>query len=1279
MVIAGLVFASVTAVFTAPDGTVEKRALAGAAGEEGSVVYTVPKAEAAKWARIALFVDGAEGRKGEPGYALTERGLVTHFVKDVERWCPENHWMAQHVVALTTPRGAFLGVVDSLQYEYQCWCTATNGVYVTYPEWEIDRIGEPPYEDIVYTVYERPAGMDYNEMAKLYRRHFARRHPDLRPIAARVKDQPSLAKLRDAFALRQICARKWPRDPRAKRKANAFNRNFTAADEPPVKCVKTFAATLEGLRKMKAEGMDDVALCLAGWQTGGYDGRCPATFPVCETAGGEDELRRLIAGAKELGYVIDAHNNYTDAFTCSPLWADGDVACHKADGTLYENPNYWDGGHPYDVCLKSIADRIVYPDLTRAHELGFDGCAYIDVFSAAWPYHCLSPRHYASRKDTERIQIEIAKFCRRLNGGFGSECCFDHMMPYVDYINYAQCYIRKMRQWAAVGRHVGWDEVVPFFELAFHDVVLSNPDKVTQEIPTGADRLLLWEFGGRPIVYYWEDADIPRMKALYDEFQPLKHLQGVEMTDHRRLDGGLVRVTYANGQRLYLNYDSVRARQAEGREIPPLGHVLCGERTELPVAERRPEIRNGTWYMDGKPVFWLGPWIGNRASRHYGPRANPLGIAHRAYNELPSKELWDALGFNSAQVSSAPGRDGRAEHGLPAPKPEGSRGLHAEDWTAEEWEQEVEDYYGRFKGMPMVVDFAFGYTYAYPEDERKGLDQRNDEWHHFIPFCPEDPEGRAYYRDFFLGGAKSVLRHGGNVFLWELFNESVYNCMCAHNLKAFADEMRVKYGTIARANETWGDDFADFDAIAELKTKKPRDVAAHRGMWTDWCAFASRRYARILREGRETVRSVDPRKNVYFCEMAAGNPPEHAGMDYRDIAREMDVLAIEGGWRYGYATDYRTTNGMETVVAAAGSKHFFNCDFFRALAKDAKPVVNNEHYCQRFEAGERVPSRREDFITSLWLEVMHGVSGNFTYEWGSRWFEYKTYEGARQNVLKPSFRCSSLLNPWNVPPDSLDCFRRFREELAPYAERLLPCPRTKPATVAVFYSNVMRAQKRNFPAFEGVKRSGAFHTQDTKTSDWYVSLLHAQLPVKVIFDEDLGALGDEVKAVVFPEADAERPETLRAANRLAEKGVLVVADESAFRFDEYLKPLAEAVSPKIVRAASGDAAAKALADVPRYARLTPCKPDTSPLTGADVQVCDRGDFKLVSLVSLNDRVPRRVRLTLENLDGSPNDRFTLRNVTTGQGLGCHPLAFFARRGVDLVLPPQERVILVMEK
>ena len=115
---------------------------------------------------------------------------------------------------------------------------------------------------------------------------------------------------------------------------------------------------------------------------------------------------------------------------------------------------------------------------------------------------------------------------------------------------------------------------MPFFELAFHDVVLATPDRVAQGLPVGADRLLLWEFGGRPIDYYWEDADIPKIKELYDEFLKLRHLQGVEMVAHERQTNGIAKVGYANGETLYLNYNPAQDLVCDELVVPALGWKL---------------------------------------------------------------------------------------------------------------------------------------------------------------------------------------------------------------------------------------------------------------------------------------------------------------------------------------------------------------------------------------------------------------------------------------------------------------------------------------------------------------------------------------------------------------------------------------------------------------------------------------------------------------------------------------------------------------------------------
>ena len=61
-------------------------------------------------------------------------------------------------------------------------------------------------------------------------------------------------------------------------------------------------------------------------------------------------------------------------------------------------------------------------------------------------------------------------------------------------------------------------------------------------------------------------------------------------------------------------------------------------------------------------------------------------------------------------------------------------------------------------------------------------------------------------------------------------------------------------------------------------------------------------------------------------------------MDYRLVADALDVLTVEGGWQYGFKPEFNAKDAMEAVVATGGSKHYFNLAFFRALAKDEKPI-----------------------------------------------------------------------------------------------------------------------------------------------------------------------------------------------------------------------------------------------------------------------------------------------------------------------------------------------------
>ncbi len=565
---------SVKAVITAVDRrTTREVTLPVVKTADGAWRATLAKEDALDAWRVEFYPSCAVARKGEDGFWMANRGQAGFFTRDSGAWTTSWNWLALPCFGMQTPRGSFLAVIEGMRFEAEIRVGVKEGVYSMYTRWHTGETGFGSYEDMSLLVYELPKGSDYNEMAKAYRRYKFATDPDMKTLKERIKERPHVAQLAKCVAVRQICAAK---DIDFKKD----DIDFTPETERPVKVVKSFDDTLKTLQKMKAMGLDDVAMCLAGWQGGGYDGRAPAAFPVEPIAGGEAGLKRLLKGGRDLGYIMDAQDNYTDCYTVSPLWDGGDVACLGVDGKLDIN-GIWNGGRAYNLCLKNAWDvkGFMKENLARSAEVGFWGSHYIDVFSAVYPYSCLNPRHKANRTEQMKVQVEVAKFCIEKFGGFSSECCFDHMLAYTDYINYAKAYMRDWRRAKAAGKDSLADTMVPFFELAFHDCVLSNPDKITQEVLAQPENLVLVEFGGRPIFYHIGEDNLAGIKAAYEQFKPLRHLQLEEMVEHRILEKGptfgdgtsfgkvFVRVTYGNGDRLYVNH-GLTEKTADGITVP---------------------------------------------------------------------------------------------------------------------------------------------------------------------------------------------------------------------------------------------------------------------------------------------------------------------------------------------------------------------------------------------------------------------------------------------------------------------------------------------------------------------------------------------------------------------------------------------------------------------------------------------------------------------------------------------------------------------------------------
>ena len=69
-------------------------------------------------------------------------------------------------------------------------------------------------------------------------------------------------------------------------------------NEPPLKVVIDYDRVSDIIDELKAEGIENVELCLVGWNRGGHDGRYPQLFPAEPLLGGTEKLLAVIEKAK---------------------------------------------------------------------------------------------------------------------------------------------------------------------------------------------------------------------------------------------------------------------------------------------------------------------------------------------------------------------------------------------------------------------------------------------------------------------------------------------------------------------------------------------------------------------------------------------------------------------------------------------------------------------------------------------------------------------------------------------------------------------------------------------------------------------------------------------------------------------------------------------------------------------------------------------------------------------------------------------------------------------
>jgi len=543
---------------------------------ENSAEYTV--SEALNWANVeyvGLLLTETPVKAGEEGYYVVPAGHTNKANRAyaigyyLERADIETLFECMYMPVFGYKHGELCRtvIVTGMMYDVGELISVKDGEYRMEVRFTVN--GKAAYEDIKLEIHDA-FGKDkgYSDMARIYREHqlangFASIKDRLNPILDYSVHSPNI---RVRMGWKPVPCKIAEQTPE---------------NEPTMHVACTFDDVARLMDECKAAGVEKAEFCLVGWNVRGHDGRWPQALPVEESLGGKEALLRLTAHAKELGYGICCHTNSTDAYSVADCF-NADEILVRSDGSHAVDVVRWAGGRSYMTCPKrayETLDRMLLP----VTELGFNGVHYIDVFTCVMPRECFSKEHGVNKKEAAEYWNKLLFRAKELFGSVGSEGAYDHSLKNCDTTLYASFldYKNPKGNPRQCQKELS-DEEIPFWQLVYHGIVMSNPYSRTVNAVLGDDMddiLKVIEYGGKPQIYlyahfvddgtdwigrndFYCHTDEERresaagIKKTMDIFGELSYLQYEFMENHEKLADGVYRTTYSDGTAITVDYNS---------------------------------------------------------------------------------------------------------------------------------------------------------------------------------------------------------------------------------------------------------------------------------------------------------------------------------------------------------------------------------------------------------------------------------------------------------------------------------------------------------------------------------------------------------------------------------------------------------------------------------------------------------------------------------------------------------------------------------------------------
>lgn len=341
-------------------------------------------------------------------------------------------------------------------------------------------------------------------------------------------------------------------------------------------------------------------------------------------------------------------------------------------------------------------------------------------------------------------------------------------------------------------------------------------------------------------------------------------------------------------------------------------------------------IRDGAFWQHDRPVYFTG--VG-----HFG----------QVRDDIP---ILNDYGLNIIQIEMGP------QNGLPDPN---TIDVNAIRENVVQWLDKAAAHH---VAVNLLISPHYFPQWAKDADPAHGQCGEG-----FLKFCIEAPNTRPVMEKW-LDALMPLIADHPALHSICLANEPQYKGKCGYERARFQEWLKVKWGSIRRANKAYGTHFRRFEDI-EL----PKDASGGYGLFFDACRFNQERFLAFHEMLRERIHRYDPDLPVHvkIMSQAFEDPGRfEVGIDYERF-NQIDRIA-------GNDCGYAFFGERPGLYACDWRNMAMNYSLQHCTAPDA-PIFNSENHLIADGDARYMP---EAYIrTVYWHEALHGQGATTTWVW----------------------------------------------------------------------------------------------------------------------------------------------------------------------------------------------------------------------------------------------------------------------------------------------------------